>query len=129
MNIQSKIFVLGAFLALVVGAVAPAMADETNKKTEFTFNAPVQVPGQEWPAGKYDFEPADTVSNRNIVEIFSEDERGNLKPVTILLAIPEYRNETPDRAGIRFDEGKVGNPEPIHSWFYPGENTGWAFVY
>ena len=25
--------------------------------------------------------------------------------------------------------GSSGSPEAIHSWFYPGDNTGWEFVY
>ena len=23
----------------------------------------------------------------------------------------------------------TGSPEAIHSWYYPGDNTGWQFVY
>ena len=30
---------------------------------------------------------------------------------------------------VQFEERKSGSPEAIHSWFYPGENTGWQFIY
>src|SRR5204863_487872 len=46
-----------------------------------------------------------------------------------ILAIPDYRETTPDKPVIQFEERAAGSPEAIHSWFYPGENTGWEFVY
>src|ERR1700680_4715652 len=45
------------------------------------------------------------------------------------MAIPDYREETPGKTIIKFEERPSGSPQAIHSWFYPGENTGWQFVY
>jgi hypothetical protein len=89
----------------------------------------VEVPGKVLTAGKYVFKIADSESERNTVQIFSEDANGNQKLVTTTMAIPDYREETPDKTIIQFEERPSGSPEAIHSWFYPGDNTGWQFVY
>ncbi len=128
MKIRFDTLGLGVSMALIA-LVTPTMADEWNKETKLEFSAPVEVPGKVLTAGKYVFKIADSESNRNIVEIFSEDANGNQKLVTTILAIPEYREETPDKPVVQFEERSSGSPEAIHSWFYPGENTGWAFVY
>jgi hypothetical protein len=107
----------------------PLLADEWNKRAEFQFSAPVQIPGQTLAVGKYVFQLADNDSDRNIVQIFSEDSNGNENLVTTLMAIPDYITRTPDKPGVHFQERPSGSPEAIHNWFYPGENTGWEFVY
>ena len=38
----------------------PVMADEWNKRTEFQFSAPVEIPGKTLAPGKYVFELADS---------------------------------------------------------------------
>jgi hypothetical protein len=92
-------------------------------------SGPVQIPGKVLPAGKYVFEIADSQSNRDIVEVFSEDSNGKESLIATLLAIPDYMQDTPDKAIVHFEERASGDPEAIHSWFYPGENTGWQFIY
>src|SRR6266481_4908325 len=129
MNIRFKALWLGASLALVGSMVAPAIADEWNKETKLEFSEPVQVPGKLLEAGKYVFKLADSDSDRNIVEIFSEDASGAQKLVTTVLAIPAYRTATPDAPIVKFEERGAGSPEAIQSWFYPGDNQGWTFVY
>jgi hypothetical protein len=129
MNIKSKLLWLSASLTLMGSMIAPAIADEWDKETKLEFSAPVEVPGQVLAAGKYVFRLLDSESDRNIVEIFSEDANGNQKLVTTIPAIPDYRQDTPDKPVVNFEERASGSPEAIHSWFYPGDNTGWAFVY
>jgi hypothetical protein len=129
MNIRFKSLWLSASLALMGSMIAPAIADEWNKETKIEFSAPVQVPGKLLDAGKYVFRLADSESDRNVVEIFSEDANGAQKLVTTVLAIPAYRTATPDAPIVQFEERPSGGPEMIHSWFYPGDNAGWAFVY
>ena len=89
----------------------------------------MEVPGKVLTPGKYVFKIADSESDRNIVQIYSEDANGVQKLVTTTMAIPDYREETPEKTIIQFEERPSGSPEAIHSWFYPGENTGWEFVY
>jgi hypothetical protein len=107
----------------------PAMANEMNKRTEFQFSESVQIPGKVLTPGKYVFQLANDQSDRNIVQVFSEDSNGNLSLVESVLTIPDYISNTPDKPIVRFDERPSGTPEAIHSWFYPGDNTGWEFVY
>jgi hypothetical protein len=129
MNSKLNALCLGASLALGSFLAMPAMADEWNKRTELQFSGPVEIPGRVLLAGKYVFELADSNSDRNIVEIFSEDSNGRENLVATILATPDYMTNTPDKTIIQFEERGAGAPEAIHSWFYPGDNFGWQFVY
>jgi hypothetical protein len=129
MNIKFNALWLSATFAFMSSMIAPAIADEWNKETKIEFSTPVQVPGKVLEAGKYVFKLADSDSDRYIVQIFSEDSSGNQKLVTTVLAIPAYRTKTPDEPIVKFEERPSGSPEAIHTWFYPGDNTGWQFVY
>jgi len=129
MNVKLTTLCLGGFFALTSFVARPVLADEWNKKTEFQFSAPVQIPGKTLAAGKYVFQLADSESDRNIVQVFSEDSDGNQSLVATLMAVPDYIEQTPDKPIVHFEERHSGSPEAIHSWFYPGENTGWEFIY
>ena len=129
MNSRLNALCLSDSLALTLLMTKPAKADEWNKRTEFQFNEPVQIPGKVLAPGKYVFELVDSQSDRNIVQVFSENSKGNESLVTTLLAVPAHVSKTHDRPIIQFEERPSGSPEAIHSWFYPGENTGWTFVY
>ena len=45
-------------------------ADQHDKKTIVTFNAPVEIPGKALPVGTYVFKLLDSMGNRNIVQVF-----------------------------------------------------------
>jgi hypothetical protein len=120
---------LGGLLSLGFFMTKPVMADEWNKKTEFQFSEPVAIPGKVLAPGKYVFELADSDSDRNIVQVFSEDSKGNERLVATILATPDYLEHTPQKPVIQFEERPSGSPEAIRSWFYPGEKTGWEFSY
>jgi hypothetical protein len=129
MNSKLNAASLGGLLALSFLMTKPVMADEWNKKTEFQFSAPVEIPGRVLAPGKYVFELANNQTDRNMVQVFSEDSTGNESLVTTILAIPDRTLNTPQQPILRFEERHSGSPEAIQSWFYPGENAGWAFVY
>ena len=129
MNSKLTALCLSGSLALSFLMTKPAMADEMNKRTEFQFSAPVEIPGKVLDPGKYVFELPNDQSDRNIVQVFSEDSNGKESLVATLQTIPDYVSNTPDKPLIHFEERPSGSPEAIHSWFYPGENTGWEFVY
>jgi hypothetical protein len=109
-----------------IGLTAPARADEWNQKTIFTFSEPVEIPGQVLEPGTYMFKLADSMADRNIVEVFNKD--GNHLYGTFL-AIPDYHLKPADKAIITFEERAPGAPEAVKAWFYPGENYGHDFVY
>src|SRR5215831_18682012 len=129
MTITHNRFLVTACLAIFGLSMKTAVADEWNKEIIFQFSAPVQVPGKVLQAGKYVFRLADNVADRDIVEIFSVDEKGRQDFVTTILTVPDFRVKTPDKPIIRFEERHAGDPEAIKSWFYPGDNFGWQFVY
>jgi hypothetical protein len=108
---------------------AEARADEWNKATVVTFNAPVEIPGvgaQVLPAGTYVFKLLDSQSNRNIVQIFNE-RRDHV--FSTILAIPNFRLQATDKTVMTFKERAAGQPEAIRAWFYPGNRWGQEFVY
>jgi hypothetical protein len=123
---------MGLALGLVIVAVLcgvnvpSANADEWNQETIVTFSQPVAIPGQVLPAGTYRFILADSVSNRQIVQIFSSDWS---KLYATLFTVPNERREPTGEAAIRVAEPASDRPEAIITWFYPGEITGHEFIY
>jgi hypothetical protein len=113
--------------AILAACLAPAAhADEWTKLTYFTFSAPVEMPGMVLPAGSYKFELADPDSTRRVVRI-SEKEGGKIHG--IFLSIPDQKLEPSDKPIVMFRETPAGAPEAVKAWFYPGETTGFEFVY
>ncbi len=129
MNIRLQAMLLSAGFVILACWAAPAVADEWNKRTTFSFDKPVEVPGHVLTPGKYVFELADLPADRNVVQIFSEDKTGTDHLVTTLMAVPDYHMNTPENPGVTFEERRATSPEAIHSWSYPGDNYGWEFVY
>jgi LPXTG-motif cell wall-anchored protein len=121
------VFCVGLFL---IGS--SIKADQWDKKTILTFSGPVQVGKTVLPAGTYVFKLADTM-NRNIVQIFNEDESHIFATIN---ALPDYRLEPTGHTVIKFAENEDGSqmngtlPEggvPIREWFYPGDEFGQMF--
>ena len=77
-------------------------------------------------AGTYVFKLADSTSDRNIVQVFSKNEK---HLYGTFLAIPDQRLRPAGKPIITFDEPPAGSPEAVRAWFYPGENYGHQFVY
>ena len=125
---KKRIWINAAIALLLLGAflVPNVRADEWDKKTIVTFSGPVQVPGTVLPAGKYVFKLLDSQSDRNIVQIFNEDET---QLIATVMAVPDYRTTTPGKTTLSFDERPSGQPEALREWFYPGDNFGVEFVY
>jgi hypothetical protein len=110
-----------------LGRMVPrANADEWDQKTIFTFSGPVEIPGQVLPAGAYEFKLEDSQSDRDIVQVFSKDEK---HLYGTFLAIPDYSQRAAGKATLTFEEPAAGSPEAVRTWFYPGENYGHQFVY
>jgi hypothetical protein len=101
------------------------VADDWDQATKLTFSDSVGLPGQVLPAGSYWFK-LDNESDRNIIPMWNAD-RTHL--VTRILAIPDYRQNTPEKTIVNFVERPSGQPEAIRSWFYSGNNFGDEFVY
>ncbi len=119
-----------AFLLIAALQVQTAKADVFNKKTIFTFSAPIEIPGSNGPmvlpAGTYVFKLLDSLGNRHIVQVFNKDEN---HIYATILAIPNYRLEPTETTVIKFKESASGAPAAVKAWFYPGDNFGQEFVY
>ena len=116
-----------ACLGALAGMMSPqAKADAWDQKTIFTFSGPVEIPGQVLSPGTYVFKLMDSMSDRNIVQVFNKDEN---HVYGTFLAIPDYRLKPAGKPIITFEERAEGSPEAVKAWFYPGENYGHQFVY
>jgi len=111
---------------LVTVTAATSWADAWNKKTVITINNPMQIPGAVLQPGTYVFKLADSSSNRHIVQVFDKDETNVIATV---LAIPNYRMRPTGDSEFGFWESPANTPQPIRSWFYPGDNFGQEFAY
>jgi hypothetical protein len=122
---SAKVFALVCVGALVT--IAPrAKADDWNQKTVFTFNGPVEIPGQVLSPGTYVFKLADSQSDRDIVQVFDKNEK---HVYGTFLTIPDYHLQPKGKTILTFEERAAGSPEAVKAWFYPGMNYGHEFVY
>jgi hypothetical protein len=103
-----------------------ARADESNKLTNFTFSKAVQLPGLRLEPGRYRFELADPVEDRKVIRISTEDGQ---KQLGMLLTIPLTLADPAKDAVVMFGESPSSEPEAIKAWVYPGERTGYEFIY
>jgi hypothetical protein len=126
MNKTNMKVILFAGLALLPGMAPRALADAWDQRTIFAFSGPVEIPGQVLAAGTYVFKLADSSSNRNVVQVFSKNEK---HLYGTFLAVPDERLKPAGKPIITFDETPAGSPEAVRAWFYPGENYGHQFVY
>jgi hypothetical protein len=119
------------FLACSVALLAcvmetPSTAQTLDKRTLFTFSGPVSMPGVTLPAGKYLFRLANPDSGRNVVQVLNAD---GTKPYGMFFAMRAERFEPPSTPEVRFMETAAGMPAAIKTWWYPGERSGYEFVY
>ena len=125
MRINKVSLVIGFAIATVLFLEVAAHADEQNQFTTFTFNKPVEIPGQILPAGTYLFKLADP-DDMNLVRIFNA--KGTRVYATLQTIPTERRESTGDTVVVMAEQG-AGRPEALLKWFYPGRNTGNQFVY
>jgi hypothetical protein len=107
--------------------VPAARADEMNRKTTFTFDRSVELPGLVLPAGTYVFTVPAIPGLTNIVEVLNANETEILG--TFVTVPYEKGGAVPETTHLWFLERKGGQPDAIHEWFYPGSNTGLEFIY
>jgi LPXTG-motif cell wall-anchored protein len=123
-----KILTSGCVLAVLSwSAVGVAEAQvRGDKAVYFTFSQPVSLPQVTLPAGKYLFRLADSLTNRTIVQIYEAD---GSKLHAMIMTVHAQRPDVPDDPEIRFLEGPANEPPAIATYWYPGERTGWEFIY
>ena len=125
MNTRKAFVILGLVIASVV-ILPVAHADEWDQASELTFNQSVQIPGRVLPAGTYWFVLADSIGNRNIIQVFDSDRS---KLYATIPTIDADRQVPTDHTAITFAEQELMPTNAIVTWFYPGFNIGHQFVY
>jgi hypothetical protein len=113
-----------AFSLLLAGGSAGA--DEWNRKTFLTFSGPVEIPGMVLPAGTYTFQIANPETSSRVIQVL---DKSGTHVQRMFFALPTELVEAPDQPVVKFAERAEGRPEAIKAWFYPGERTGYEFVY
>ncbi|HTS75608.1 MAG TPA: hypothetical protein VMG40_05355 [Bryobacteraceae bacterium] len=103
-----------------------ARADEWNKKTIVRFDEPTQIRDTYLEPGTYVLKLVDSPSNRNVVQIFTADER---HVINTIIAIPNYRLKPTGNSRFAFWETPPGSVRALRAWFYPGDNYGQEFAY
>ncbi len=126
MNTKSLVsIILGVFISCAM-MIAPARADVRNQQTKVTFSQPVEVPGRTLPAGTYWFVLANSDTDSNVVQIFSQNW---LTLYATVFTVPSDRLSPPDDTLLTLAErGPNGTPALV-KWFYPGETIGHEFEY
>jgi len=115
-----------AILALSVTSVlAPnAMADERDKKTTITINQSIEIADTVLPVGSYVIKLLDQNAGRHIVQIF-DAEQSHL--INTVFTVPIYSAQAANKSEFRFYESDTDQPPTLHTWFYPGDTTGFEF--
>jgi hypothetical protein len=120
--------IIGITLGIIITCMmtAPARADVWNQQTKLTFSQPVQIPGRILPAGTYWFMLAENESDRDIVEIFSED---RTTEYATLYTVPTEQSSPANDTLLTFAKEESNGTPALVSWTYPGEITGHEFIY
>lgn len=125
---RKKIFVRAVFaaalLAICAGS-ATTTAQTFDKRTFFTFNAPVAIPGVTLPAGKYLFRLAQT-TDHHVVQVLSGDGRTSY---AMFWAFRAERRDVISNPELQFMETPSDMTAAIDTWWYPAGKSGYEFVY
>ena len=125
--LSTRVFGLACAVAVFVCLVAaPVSAQPLDKRTLFTFNGPVTLPGVTLPAGQYLFRLADPNSSSKVVQVLNAD---GTKPYGLFFTIPAERLEPASSPEVHFMETASGTPAAIRTWWYPGERRGYEFIF
>jgi hypothetical protein len=121
------VYIGSALAALAVIASGSASAQQPlDRRTFFTFSAPVDVPGTTLPAGRYLFRVANTNASHDVIQVLSADGR---EPLALFHAVPAQRPTPSLQPGVSFKETPEGTPAAVSTWWHPGLRLGHEFIY
>ena len=125
--LSTRVFGLACAVAVFVCLMAAAVsAQPLDKRTLFTFSAPVTLPGVTLPAGQYLFRLADPNSSSKVVQVLNAD---GTKPYGLFFTIAAERLEPASSPEVRFMETASGTPAAIRTWWYNGERSFYEFIF
>lgn len=111
-------------ISLMSVLVPTLKADQENKLTNITIDQSIDVEGTVLPAGSYVMKLLGSPANRFTVLIYNADEN---HLIATILAIPAYRLRPTGDSKFMFYESEEGQAPALHTWFYPGDNSGFEF--
>jgi hypothetical protein len=113
-------------MSLMSSAFVPSLkASESDEKTIIKISQPIAVDGKVLPAGQYVLKLQDSFPGRNVIFIFNGDETRLLDTI---LAIHADRLQPSDKSEFSFYDSREGQPAALHTWFYPGDTSGFEFL-
>jgi hypothetical protein len=121
-----------AATALLVVLNAAAQPAETARKTPFTTNEPVEIPGTVLDGGQYVIRLVETEVHRNVLQVFETVQVWNADETQLLstiLTMPNYDRPTTDKTVFTFFDRGPKQAKALRLWFAPGRNYGQEFVY
>jgi hypothetical protein len=118
-------FVAVLSLLVFLTVLPNVRADEWNQATLFTFNQPVQIPGQVLPAGTYLFELVNNF-NHEIVRISNAD-RTNV--IALIQARPATQKGFNGKSAIVLAERGSSQPPAVVAWSFAGRLEGHQLLY
>ena len=122
-----KRFVSASVLVVLAHVMAGgADAFTSDKRTYFTFNQSVALPGVTLPAGTYMFRLADPDTSRRVIQV---SDKAGTQSYALLLTMPASRLDAVKDSEIRFLETPEGAPRPVDAWWYVGDSIGYQFMY
>jgi len=113
-------------VVLVCALASGANAFTSDKRTYFTFNQPVALPGMTLPAGTYMFRIANPDTSRNVIQVANKQ---GTESFALLHTVQATRPDAPKDSEIRFRETAAGSPPAVGTYWYMGERTGYEFIY
>lgn len=111
-----------AFFAVQVGA----QESNSSQRSFLTFSGPVELPGVTLEPGTYEFRLGNIDTSRNIVQVFTKENR---EPVGQWTFAPAERGRASDETMIMFRESAEGTTPAVQYWYFPGERIGKEFIY
>ena len=113
-------------MSLMSSAFVPSLrASVSDKKTIINVSQPIVVEGTLLQAGQYVLKLQDSSPSRDVVYIYNGEET---RLITTVLAIPAYRLQPTGKSEFSFYEAPTGQHPALHTWFYPGDNSGFEFL-
>ena len=112
-------------MGLAASVAIPALkADELDKRTIIKVAESIDIEGTELPPGSYVIKLLPSSADRRTVQIFNADET---RFIATVAANPTYRLAPTSGTELKFYEATDGRPPSLHTWFYPGDNSGLEF--
>lgn len=125
MKLYKGYIALGAIAFGLFSGLA-AHADDVNKETKITFSEPVQIPGIVLAAGTYTFKLVDPDADSSFVEVSNANDT---KVYAMMETGSAERAKPTGRTEVTLASTGTSNPPVLTQWFYPGQTTGFQFLY